>query len=306
MTGRINLVNSSEAEVGTESNPLVIKQPTSGGVLATEAKQDIGNASLASIDSKTPTLIDGRQPSLSMDYGLAVSRGLISGVTTKSITGYNAAASTTLEPIWSTSTATYPWPTAAVTAQIASSSVNDTGTGTGARTVLVNYLTTSFVDTNVIVTLSGTTPVNIADDVFRVNQVVCLTWGTGLSNAGNLWIGYGGGFAAATGFTSNLSKIEIGENISQQAIYTVPATKVLEGLSYRIAQSAPCRFRLQYKTSSSAGYLTAFNLPLDASVAFTSPFASSFAAGTDIIVQAQAITGTPQVGIIISGFLRSV
>jgi len=56
MTGRVNLVNSSEAEVGTEANPLVIKQPTTGGVLATEAKQDIGNASVASIDSKTPTL----------------------------------------------------------------------------------------------------------------------------------------------------------------------------------------------------------------------------------------------------------
>lgn len=251
-------------------------------------------------------LVDGQGNDLGViDYGLAVSRGLVSGVATKSITGYNASASTTLEPVWSASNQNYVWLTGATSVSIASSSATDSGALTGARTVLVNYLKTDFSEVNQIVTLNGITPVVIAADVFRINQVVCLTWGTSLSNAGALWVGTGA-FNITTGFASNLSKIEIGENISQQAIYTVPANKVFEALAFRPTLSAPTRFRFQYKTASSAGFITAFNMPLDSSQAFTSPFASGFVAGTDIIVQSQSLGGTIQTGIIISGFLRSV
>jgi hypothetical protein len=260
---------------------------------------------LTLINNKMPDLTGGLSQAISMEYGIAVSRGLISGVATKSITGYNASASTTLEPVWAASNPTYPYPTGAITAQIASSSALDTSAGTGARTVLVNYLTTSFVDTNVVMTLNGVTPVTIAADVFRVNMVVVLTAGTGAANAGALWVG-SGAFSTATGFANTLSKIEIGENVAQQLIYTVPANKVFETLAFRVTQSAPCRFRFQYKTSASSILLTAFNLPLDSSQAFTSPFASIFTAGTDLIVQAQSLGGTIQTGMIISGFLRSV
>lgn len=272
---------------------------------ATLAEQQTQTTALNNIEAKTPVLIDSKSPVLSMDYGLAVSRGLISGVTTKSISGYNLAARTTLEPIWSASNSNYVWLTGATSVQIASSSAIDTSAGTGARTVLVNYLKTDFSEVNQLVTLNGITPVTIAADVYRINQVVCLSWGANQSNVGELWIGTGI-FSTITGFTNNLSKIEIGENIAQQAIYTVPANKVFEGLAFRTTLSAPTRFRLQYKTAASTGFITTFNLPLDSSQAFTSPFAIVFSAGTDIIVQAQSLGGTIQVGMIISGFLRSV
>lgn len=295
---------------------------TQAGV-ATEAKQDSANTLLTAIDTgigtdgaappvivgtgirgwlrslwdKLPSLISGMSQAISMDYGLAVSRGLIAGVATKSLTGYNAATPTTLEPVWSTSAGTYSFPTGASTVTVSSSSASDSAAGTGVRTISVNYLRTDFTEVTVPVTMNGTTPVTVATDVYRINSVTATSFGSVGSAVGTIPLVVG---------ANVLSRIEIGESVSQQLIYTVPVNKVFEALAFRPTLSAPARFRFQYRPNGFTGFITAFNLPLGSSQAFTSPFASVFPAGTDIIVQAQSLGGTIQTGMIISGFLRSV
>ena len=54
MTGRVNLVTSTEQEFGTDSNPVVVKSPT-GSSIATLAEQVAQTTLLQSIDGKVLT-----------------------------------------------------------------------------------------------------------------------------------------------------------------------------------------------------------------------------------------------------------
>ena len=54
MTGRVNLVTSTEQEFGTDSNPVVVKSPT-GSSIATLAEQEAQTTLLQSIDGKVLT-----------------------------------------------------------------------------------------------------------------------------------------------------------------------------------------------------------------------------------------------------------
>ena len=54
MTGRVNLVTSTEQEFGTDSNPVVVKSPT-GSSIATLAEQGAQTTLLQSIDGKVLT-----------------------------------------------------------------------------------------------------------------------------------------------------------------------------------------------------------------------------------------------------------
>lgn len=276
---------------------------------ATEAKQDIGNTSLNSMDLKLPNQVASSVPVMPLDYGIAVARGLIVGVTTKTVNGYNNATPTSLEPIWSHSAGSYPWPTAAVTLTVGSSNANDTSAGSGARSVLITYIdATTFAEVQTIVALNGTTPVTITTNCWRVNDFRVYTTGSTTlsgSNAGVLWLGYGA-FVSGTGHASQLSRIYIGENVHQQAIYTVPVSKVFEAIAFRVSLSNAARFRLTYRLDGQTGFTTAFNMPLSTSVAITSPFTSNFPAKTDILVAAQSLGGTIQTGMIMSGYLRSI
>lgn len=184
-----------------------------------------------------------------------------------------------------------------MTVTVSSTSANDTSAGTGVRTINVNYLRTDFTEVTVPITLNGTTPVTVATDVYRINGVTATSFGS---------VGAAVGAISLVQGANILARIEATESTSQQCIYTVPISKVFEILAFRATVSASTRFRFQYKPNGFTGFITAFNLPIDSSQAFTSPFASVFPAGTDIIVQAQSLGGTIQTGMILSGFLRSV
>lgn len=99
--------------------------------------------------------------------------------------------------------------------EIVSANAADTAAGTGARTVLIQYLDDSYTQQQVIVTLNGTTPVAIAADCFRHQSAQVITAGSGRTNAGQLTIRVAGAGASralvAAGFSS-----------SRQASFTVP------------------------------------------------------------------------------------
>lgn len=97
MTGRVTVVSSGEVEVGTEANPLIIKQVASGGTLATAALQTSGNANLASIDTKTPAL---GQSTMAASVPMVLASNHSDIVTKKAASSYahlNSAGTTTIK-----------------------------------------------------------------------------------------------------------------------------------------------------------------------------------------------------------------
>jgi len=87
----------------------------------------------------------------------AASAGLIPGVTVGRATGYCSTSAASNTPIMATS---YTPQSSNGQRSFVSSSANDTAAGTGAQQVTVNYLDSSFVLHQEVITLNGTTPVN--------------------------------------------------------------------------------------------------------------------------------------------------
>ena len=242
---------------------------------------------------------------LTRDYGIDVSRGLVSGVTFQTLQGYNQATSTTNEPIWAQSGTTYPNVTTAQTLTLSSSSALDTSAGTGARTVLVTYVRFSdSVEVSTTITLNGQTAVTITTDGYAVNGMRVLTAGTGGSNAGTLYVGYG---AVTLGVPANvLGTVVIGKNKAQQVIYTVPSGKAFELMAFRIITSVLTFIQLRSRSAPTSVDVVEFDLPLNGTAAFNSIAPSVFAAGTQIQLWAQTAAGAGVAGVILSGYLRSV
>lgn len=107
--------------------------------------------------------------------------------------GFNIDLTTSNVPamLWSRTDALVVPQTAAV-AEIVSDSTDDDGNsplGTGARTVLLRGIDASFDEASEIVTLSGTTPVDTAQEFRFVDRVIVLTaGGFGTSNVGELTV----------------------------------------------------------------------------------------------------------------------
>lgn len=103
--------------------------------------------------------------------------------------------------------------------QIRSDSANDAAAGTGARTVLIAGLNANYDEVVEIVTLNGTTPVALSNQMMRRNTLVVWTAGSGRTNAGNIIL-------ETTGAALR-DKITAGKGIQRSAHYTVPAGKSL-------------------------------------------------------------------------------
>lgn len=172
-----------------------------------------------------------------MPYTYDIAEGNVTGHTSWSKIGFNAAV-TTEQDIAPYLTAPYVYPTGATTMTIVSSSDNDDpgyATPTGAWTVTVYYLTTGFVEKNVTVTLDGKTPVQIATDIYRVQNARIATCGTTGWAIGNLTIAAGGvtyGYISAT------------KTRMRQCIWTVPTGKTLyiTQISFSCADQAASKY----------------------------------------------------------------
>jgi hypothetical protein len=168
-------------------------------------------------------VVDRKAFIISQQERIAIMQGNVTGHTKFELEGYNGNIGTADEEVWQVPTATqklYVWPAAAATVKVKSSSANDTAAGTGARTAQITGLLDGYIEDTEIVTLNGITNVDSAKAWLRINEVKVLTAGTGGVNAGNITV-------KDNTDTDILSWIEIGENISFQIIYTVPAGQSL-------------------------------------------------------------------------------
>lgn len=90
--------------------------------------------------------------------------------------------------------------------------------GTGAREILVTGLDANYAEITETVVLNGTNSVNTVNSYLRINELRVTEVGSGAAAAGNIT-------ATAATDTTVTSRILAGQNVSRQAVYTVPASK---------------------------------------------------------------------------------
>lgn len=151
------------------------------------------------------------------DFLLEVAKGTIPGHALRNLFGVNLDVDLTSETIWSAG-GIYVFPTAARIHSVVSTSALDTAAGTGARTVRLEGLDTTGVTITETVILAGVVPVLTVASFLRINSFVVLTAGTG---------GFPAGIITATAAvdTTVSAQIEVGKNVANQLVYTVPLAK---------------------------------------------------------------------------------
>jgi hypothetical protein len=123
-------------------------------------------------------------------FELQVSRGQIQGHSVVTVFGYNPDVDTSEETVWPDG-GTVPHPTVASVLKISSSDANDTSAGTGARTVFIEGLNSSYAVVSETVILNGQTAVDTTNSYLYVNSFYVVTTGSGGANAGNINAGTG-------------------------------------------------------------------------------------------------------------------
>lgn len=112
--------------------------------------------------------------------------GLIPGATTGRAQGYTATSAASGKAIRAT---TYTPQGTDAQRSLNSTSANDTSAGTGARTVTLTYLNTSFVLKTETVTMNGTTAVNtVATDIAFIESIVVASVGSVGGNVGTIQV----------------------------------------------------------------------------------------------------------------------
>lgn len=133
--------------------------------------------------------------------------------------GRNADIDTATETVWSLG-GLYAYPASASVMTVSSSSANDAAAGTGARTVKISGLDSNWDRADETVTLNGQTAVTTTTSFIRVFRMEIMTWGSGGTNAGVIYVGTG---TVTSGVPANkYSAISAGDDQTMQAFYTVP------------------------------------------------------------------------------------
>lgn len=152
--------------------------------------------------------------------------GSLPGFSFIQINGNNGAITTTFEPIWPESAAYTPLAAAMSTPYIASSDINDTSAGTGARTVLITGVNTSYAAFSETLTMNGQSSVNLTTaNVLFINSMTVITAGSGFTNAGVIRIGTGANTAGVPAVTH--AHMAVSTSKSSTGMYFVPANKTL-------------------------------------------------------------------------------
>lgn len=141
--------------------------------------------------------------------------GKVPGATAVYFNGNNPTPTSTFETAWDNSNLYTFLTTNMSSPTIVSSSANDAAAGTGARTVRIVGVDSTYTLKTEDVTLNGVSTVALTKNYMTINSIVVLTAGSGGTTAGNLTLAAGGtthGFVLA------------GKSQSTSFIYCVPAS----------------------------------------------------------------------------------
>jgi hypothetical protein len=136
--------------------------------------------------------------------------------------GYNGAVGGTEQTLAPGIAVDYVFPAGATSMSMRSSdNTDDKAGGQGALQVTIFYLDTNYAEQSLVVTLTGTTWVDIGTQMFRINNMRVSSTGTLGKPTGNITLADTATKAIIYGY------ISAGRNRQRQAVYTVPAGKVL-------------------------------------------------------------------------------
>lgn len=170
-------------------------------------------------------------------------------------------------------------PTSGFTIGISSSSANDVNTsGTGAWVVEVDVLDVNYKPYTFTYNLNGTTKVtdtNLVGTAFRINDIRIKDFGTGLANAGDIYV-YDSSDTVTAGVpqtaTKIFHKIVAGENVSRGGFYTVPAGCQMQTQQFRggyfdlVTTTRAATMRLQFSFPTPTGKLIQSYYPMSGAV----------------------------------------
>ena len=237
---------------------------------------------------------------------LAISRGHSQGYRTLYKFGYNPDVDTQEETVWGNS-GDYVWLDSAVTMFVSSTSANDSGTGTGARTILIQGLDEDYNEIEETITLNGQTQVTTELSYLRVYRSFVTLAGSNEGTSGVIYIGSSG----ATGGVPNTTvyaSISIG-NQTQIAAYTVPAgyTLYIDEINFTAAVSQAqklvhCKFNS--RTHGSNVFRTRFVQVLQSNQLIQSfKYPQGFAEKTDLECRVSTDTSNTAIGASFQGVL---
>ncbi len=134
--------------------------------------------------------------------------------------GYNETVGTSFETVWSEG-GLYVYPATALAMTASSSSANDALAGSGAKQIEIMGLDTDYVEQTIVIDMNGQNAVAITPSLLRVNRMKVL----GDQDAeGDIYVGNG---TVTAGVPANVySKVDLGEDQTLQAVFTVPAGKM--------------------------------------------------------------------------------
>jgi hypothetical protein len=222
------------------------------------------------------------------------------------ITGHSPSIQTTDAPhlLWDAKIS-YPFQTSAQSLEVVSDSASDSAAGTGARTVVVTTLDSSYVEQTQVVTLNGMTPVALTGTHIHLNSFVVISSGSASSNVGNLSVRVAGAGALQ-------GHIPIGKSIQRALKYTVPAGKVLvidnfylnaitfSGATARVTLNFNVRLENGTILVSQENYLSSTNAPFS----ITLPTGIRVEEKTTVFTQVQAVSANnANMAASVSGFL---
>jgi len=160
--------------------------------------------------------------SAEIDFYLAVAKGDFTGYSNVSKFGYNpTVGSGNYESIWEGSNA-YPWMSTDDQLEVLSSDTDDTSAGTGARTVELQGLDSSWNLLTETVTMNGTSAVTTTGSFLRIFRARVVTAGSSGRNEGTITIRDQDTSTTRALITNGATD---GNGQTLMAVYTIPAGK---------------------------------------------------------------------------------
>ncbi len=153
--------------------------------------------------------------------------------------------------------AAYVFPAAAQQMRVVSTSAQDGAGGTGIRTLRIFYLKSDYTPATTDVTLNGVTPVDTTPtDLFRINRVVGLTYGTTSAAVGTITLTNLAGAVTYSQISALMTR-------DRSGVYTVPLGKTVYittarvGITKSSTTGNAATFTLRTNWDSDLGQLTA-------------------------------------------------
>lgn len=163
-----------------------------------------------------------------------------SEVTPFYISGLNAVPTSTAETLWGNSNLYTFLTTNMTTPTVSSGSANDTAAGTGARTVYIEGVDSTYTTQSETVTMNGQTGVNLVNSYMTINRIRVLTAGSSDTNAGIIYVGTGVLTSGAPAAGATHGYMAVGVGVAQSFVYAVPSgyTLIINALTCSQSTSA--------------------------------------------------------------------